>query len=94
MRKESLGSLMPFDEQLRVSVDYDAWLRLSYKGKLGFMSVPLLKYRLHDSNTSSVPIYALQDDVIVLQKWADRVMCEMPLAKKKWLGGSGGCGMR
>lgn len=86
MRKESLGSLMPFDEQLRVSVDYDAWLRLSYKGKLGFMSVPLLKYRLHDSNTSSVPIYALQDDVIVLQKWAGQSDVRNAIGKEKVAG--------
>ena len=69
MRKSLLRAIMPFDERLRVSVDYDTWLKVAYESKIGFLDKPLLKYRLHDFNTSSAPITALEDDLIVLQKW-------------------------
>jgi glycosyltransferase involved in cell wall biosynthesis len=42
-----------FDEMLRMSEDYDYWLRVSTRFNFDFVDEPLVKYRIHNSQVSN-----------------------------------------
>jgi glycosyltransferase involved in cell wall biosynthesis len=63
---EQIGEL---DTDLRVSVDYDTWLRIAFAYAIGFIDAPLFTYRLHGENTSAAPLPALVDEEKILEKW-------------------------
>lgn len=69
LRRDVVPAITPFDEQLCISVDYDTWLKLAYRSELGFIETPLVKYRVHDANTSRAPMPALTDDLRILENW-------------------------
>lgn len=43
-----------FDESLSICEDHDLFIRMAYHGCIGFMEEPLLRYRWHGENTSTV----------------------------------------
>ena len=50
-KKSALLEVGLFDKSMRVGEDWDLWLRLAYKHKVGYINEPLLYYYLHDNNT-------------------------------------------
>ena len=69
IRKIVLDEVGSFDEKLHISVDYDLWLKIAFMYDIGFISEPALEYRIHDSNTSSNVLAAMQDDCYILESW-------------------------
>jgi len=50
VRRECFAGIGPFDESLRTTADWELWLRLTRKNRVGYMDQPLAKYRLHGSS--------------------------------------------
>jgi len=46
-RKEALLTAGAFNESLITQQDYDLWLRLSRRSRIGFIDAPLVRYRRH-----------------------------------------------
>jgi glycosyltransferase involved in cell wall biosynthesis len=56
MRKAALEKVGVYDEKLVYS-DWELWIRILEHYKIGYINVPLSKYRLHNSNTSiGIPV--------------------------------------
>lgn len=53
IRTELFGSIGLFDENIKVAVDTDLWIRFARHIKIEYISAPLAKYRRHESNISS-----------------------------------------
>jgi hypothetical protein len=51
VRRAAFAAAGPFDPALIYS-DWDFWVRLAAKARIGFLDVPLVRYRVHGSNTS------------------------------------------
>lgn len=51
MRTAALREIGGFDLELPASQDFDVWLRLSQKHKVGFVREPLAKYHIHSGET-------------------------------------------
>lgn len=53
VRRTTLLAMNGFDPKLRICEDYDLWLRMLHAGtKFAACREPLLRYRLHEANTS------------------------------------------
>ncbi len=52
MRRECIDKVGPFDESLQAYEDYDMVLRLLQRYRLGYVPLPLMKYRWHSANMS------------------------------------------
>ncbi|MGK0290394.1 MAG: glycosyltransferase involved in cell wall biosynthesis [bacterium] len=50
--KEALNIVGGFDENLSVAEDWDLWIRITKKFKVGYISKPLAKYRLNPTGLS------------------------------------------
>jgi glycosyltransferase involved in cell wall biosynthesis len=51
VRREALEAAGGFDESLRMSEDWDLWIRLAARGDIVPLRVPLATYRIHPENT-------------------------------------------
>jgi chromosome segregation ATPase len=51
-RRQTLLGLGGFDEALGFTPDYAMWLKLCVKGRVAFLSQPLILYRWHGTNAS------------------------------------------
>jgi hypothetical protein len=51
-RRDCLESLGCFDETMLACEDYDMWLRMAARFKLGYIDIPLAKWRSHKGNWS------------------------------------------
>ena len=52
---------LEYDAEMLYSEDYDLWFRLLRDGGIGFINLPLIKFRLHRSNKSVVDFKAQQN---------------------------------
>ncbi len=54
IKKDVFGSSKAlFDKRLKMSGDYDAYLRISHKWKVDYVDEPLARYRVHTNNMTS-----------------------------------------
>lgn len=60
-----------FDERLKMSQDYDLYLRVCMKGPVGYVSDQLAEYRLHESNNTKDLYKHLQYDIQLLENHLD-----------------------
>jgi glycosyltransferase involved in cell wall biosynthesis len=70
IRRSILDRVAPFDERLRISVDYSVWLRVAFAAEIGFIDAPSFIYRIHDANASKNSLVALEDDRRIIEGWA------------------------
>jgi glycosyltransferase involved in cell wall biosynthesis len=68
VRRDAFERVGAFDEQLRISADYDLWLRLARIGPFANIAMPLARYRLHDSNLSHDLEVRCADNLTLLGK--------------------------
>ncbi len=68
IRRSVFEAVGNFDESLWVE-DWDMWLRISYKFKVGFQNEFLTYYRQHDTNMSSNGLKLYESKVGALKKW-------------------------
>lgn len=72
MRRRLLKTVGMFDPELRRGQDYDFWLRASRVTQFHKLSTPLSIYRLHEANSTRVPVpinYAGEILQRALQRW-------------------------
>jgi len=69
IRRECLDKIGGFDESLQACVDYDLILRLLRHYCLGYIPIPLMKYRWHSDNQSH--------NYKLLQKSRDRIFLKV-----------------
>jgi glycosyltransferase involved in cell wall biosynthesis len=50
LRRECFRQVGGFDPKLRISEDYDLWLRIARKFEMGYAPPPLARYRFHGRN--------------------------------------------
>jgi len=53
-KRECLDAVGSFDESITGSDDWDMWIRISEKFEMGYISKPLVKYRVHKENISLI----------------------------------------
>lgn len=68
IRRRCLDEVGYFDPRLPISQDYDLVLRLTKRFKFFFIDYPLVKYRVHDGNTSKDSKQRLRDHLLIIQK--------------------------
>lgn len=66
-RREALADL-PFDERLRMSEDWDFWLRLAARSRIGYLPTFVMRKRCHEDNAGASSI-ARGGERIVREKW-------------------------
>lgn len=72
LRKSHFENHGPFDMRLAPAEDYDMWLKCMPDGRLGYLSEPLVEYRIHDGNASHNFIVLLERTIKVLHSAAER----------------------
>lgn len=68
VRKRCLDQVGEFDGRLRVSHDYDLWLRIAERFPFGCVPKVLARYRLHDANISSDSLVRYENHLILFEK--------------------------
>jgi glycosyltransferase involved in cell wall biosynthesis len=63
---ELLEEVGGFDEQLTIGEDYDLWLRLARTARFQFLPGPLVRYRVHGTNTCNDSIRLYEQRAVVL----------------------------
>lgn len=72
VRRECLGVSGLFDEEIRITSDYDLWLRIAANFGIGYQDVVTGTYRLHSNNLSNNPLPVVKDVIKVLKKIESR----------------------
>ena len=69
IKKEIFQDVGLFDENLLIE-DWDMWLRIAYKYKIGYIKIKLVCYRMHSNNTSRLRFNEMVDNRIkIIKKW-------------------------
>jgi glycosyltransferase involved in cell wall biosynthesis len=82
-RKKCFEDTGLFDESIFVPADWDMWLKLSEKYKVGYIGLPLTKYNISGSYTLANPEQSEKEELEVLKKAAARNKKISPLTHKK-----------
>jgi len=67
VRREALGTDR-FPEDLRAGEDWDLWLRLAARTRVGYLAEALTDYRVHDSNTTRSLELVLTSRLAVIER--------------------------
>lgn len=67
-RRKSFEKAGLFDPKLKVSPDYDMWLRIAKEFNTGYIEAPLAKKRYHENNLSGNYTQMFKDWQIILSK--------------------------
>ncbi len=74
VRKECLDNVGYFDEKLKHSEDYKMWLKIAMKYKIGYVDLPLVKYRYHENSLSSNKITITASSYKVVEEfWKENI---------------------
>ena len=68
LSRDCLNSVGLFDEDLRQGQDYDLWLRIAAKFRIGYQDIITTIYRIHDKNISKNAIRGKAHDLAILKK--------------------------
>jgi glycosyltransferase involved in cell wall biosynthesis len=67
-KKAALLEAGLFDKAMSVGEDWDLWLRLAYKHKVGYLREPLLNYNLHGDNSHKDTLRMLEGHRRIIEK--------------------------
>ena len=81
IKKDIFNSIGFFDEKSFIE-DYDMWLRISDKYKIGYLNQYLGYYRIHETNISKQTLNMYKAQKIIIQKWSEYKNYHKAL--KKW----------
>jgi len=76
MRREALEKVGWLDEDLHYTMDYDLWLRLGLRFRLGYMQEPAARFRLHPASKTSAHMMAFHGERL---RSLDRLFAESSL---------------
>ncbi len=70
VKKEVLKDVGFFDENLKIADDWDMWIRILNKYNFSFIKKPLIKYHIHNKNTSRklLEVGTTDDHLIIFNK--------------------------
>jgi glycosyltransferase involved in cell wall biosynthesis len=68
LRRKCLEEVGPFDESIPYGLDYDMWIRLAEKFEFECISEPLLKYYVHEGQTSKNIRIMIEGMEVMLRK--------------------------
>ncbi len=80
IKSSVLKEIGGFDESLYME-DWDMWLRISYKHKIGFLNEFVAYYRSHETNISSKTNLMEKCKIQTIQKWSS--VNDYPLVYKR-----------
>ena len=72
VRHKALQEAGYFDETIFTPADWDLWLRLAEVAEVGYLNVPLTKYRVVDNYTFNKLEMAEQEEAVVIEKFFTR----------------------
>jgi glycosyltransferase involved in cell wall biosynthesis len=72
IRRDILNEAGFFDESIFMPADWDLWLRLSEKARVGYLDTPLSKYRVTDNYIFKRLDKNLEEELVVLEKFCLR----------------------
>lgn len=73
MKRSVVQATGYFDTALRISHDWDYWIRITMRFRMGFVNTPIVHYRINSDGSISQNKYSLFNDVLmVIQKHAAR----------------------
>jgi glycosyltransferase involved in cell wall biosynthesis len=82
VRKESLMRVGCFDEKLRLSEDFDLWLRLAYSGcQMGYQPRLSAYHRIHDRSLTNDRVASCESERAVYLKLLSSLTLTAPLQK-------------
>lgn len=84
MRRSCLDQIGGFDESIFIPADWDLWLRLAHRFRVGYVDRPLSKYRLASNYTLRHADRFVREADYVLEKQLD-ALAELPPATKQRL---------
>ncbi len=85
-RRDIFHEMGGYDETLYFE-DWDLWLRISEKYKIGFLKVPLGYYRMHEGNMSGKSLTMAENQLKLLNKWKHNAYYDKALRVQRliWL---------
>ena len=86
--KTALETVGPFNEEMRMSGDFDMWVRIAEFYDIGFLRKPLIVLRDHNNQLSRQEKYymnALREDIIVYKRLLGYIPNDVKLSGKKIL---------
>jgi len=69
LKRSVINEIGGFDLNLSTSADFDMWLRITHKFKVGMLNKPLVKYRLHEDGMFTNLALQLKDMNYILKKY-------------------------
>jgi glycosyltransferase involved in cell wall biosynthesis len=72
VRRKVLDKVGLFNPVLRISQDYDLWLRLAEIYSVDFINQPLAKYRFHNEGISKNVELMIAEDFQILEYWLNK----------------------
>lgn len=73
IKRECFTVVGTFDESLKVSEDWDMWIRISEKFAINYVNKALVKIRRHANNFQKKYKYMLINDILFYNKWIERL---------------------
>ena len=84
IRRSALEDIGGFMEELRLSFDYDLWLRIAAKYRVVCLSEPLATYRIHSGNLSrdENDLVAAECSLKAILSWTDKSFTRKQVGKR------------
>lgn len=84
IRKDVFNDIGLFDEKLYIE-DWDMWLRIAKKYKIGYVNEYLAYYRQHETNISNKISEMFESEKQILEKYKDSIFFKEAINKKKFI---------
>ncbi|MCA9408093.1 MAG: glycosyltransferase [Candidatus Omnitrophica bacterium] len=85
IRKKCFDEVGVFDETFFTPADWDMWIRLAEKFKVGYLDIPLSKYRVTDNYIFSKLELSREEEFKVIKKFVERNPMSRGLLKHRAL---------
>jgi glycosyltransferase involved in cell wall biosynthesis len=83
VRRRCFEAVGPFDTTLFGSADWDMWLRLAERWRLGCIDLPLTQYRVHEGSASQLSQRILRDDLSIRERLRSQLAMNESLDRKQ-----------
>lgn len=77
VKRSSFNEVGGFDERLRISQDYDLWLRIAAVAPICGVPAYTLNYRRHDSNLTLQTVRLYKEDILALMEAVELILRKM-----------------
>lgn len=85
IRKTVIGQVGYFDTALKMGEDWDFWMRIAHKNRIGFIDEALVHYRIHSNNMTKNTAVLTQYLTLIINKTFMKSLMDKKNVKKKKL---------